>query len=124
MTTVTAVKRALEEAASNPEVGSRASALLTSLGNYPKAVTILANRLSDRGAAGNAAVRSNLIVLEALAAQPGLSPVAKGVLEWAIDQLTPPCLNADSYIEGKDCPTLLGEVCRQGQRCCQRRPGR
>lgn len=27
-----------------------------------------------------------------------------------------------NYIARRDCPTQLGDACRQGQRCCQRNP--
>lgn len=96
MTTVTAVKRALEEAVQELDRQQRTSEMerdrlaLMYLSRAPIAQTILANRLSDRGTAGNSAKRSNLIVLQALSESDMLAPVAKSALQWAIDQLTPP----------------------------------
>ena len=88
MTTVTAVKRALEEVRDQRFYNDRRA--LHHIINSPTLLTMIADRLSDRGTAGNAAARSNLIVLEAIKGSPGLSKIANDALEWAIDQLTPP----------------------------------
>ncbi len=107
MTTVTEVKRALQEAAKSLSATENPSLqrMLASLANSPVAATILANRLSDRGEAGNDAVRRNLGDLNRIAAdlrfeatrvgRPGcrvrLEAADKlAALEWAIEQLTPP----------------------------------
>lgn len=110
MTTVTAVKRALEETAdqldNDAPLGSiRIKSVVRMVAADPKAVTILANRLSDRGTAGNDEARRNLGDLERIAADlrftaervgaPGCATRLEAAdklaaLEWAIDQLTPP----------------------------------
>ena len=92
--TVTALKRALEQTApimrADPDCSPDMVKAVQRIMHSPYALTILANRLSDRGAAGNAARRSNLIVLERLAEVEVLSAIAKDALQWAIDELTPP----------------------------------
>lgn len=105
MTTVTAVKRALEEAALDNVLSGGTRYCLDGLARNPTALTILANRLSDRGEAGNEAARRNLGDLNRIAidlrftrdriGNPGcrarLEAADKlAALEWAIDQLTPP----------------------------------
>lgn len=126
MTTVTAVKQALEEILTTRQGLDRCDiATLQAfrrINDNPVALTILANRLSDRGTAGNDARAINLAYLSGLTNELAADSPARAALEWAVDQLTPP--EPASYIERADCPTPLGEVCRQGQRCCQRRPGR
>lgn len=112
MTTVTAVQRAAEEAmrvrlqdlgkpaSGDPMDCSRDVDALRRLVNSPTALTILANRLSDRGEAGNEASRMNLVSLQGLRQdlRHTLGDVEHSTrlgnhiaaLEWAIDQLTPP----------------------------------
>lgn len=95
MTTVTAVKRALEETADQLENGKlgevRIKSVVRLIAADPTAVTILANRLSDRGEAGNQAAQDNLedlgFILRRLKRDGDLNASA---VEWAIDQLTPP----------------------------------
>ena len=169
MTTVTAVKRALEECVTDAKLGAGARYAISQLLPRPDALTAIANRLSDRGEAGNAASAKNLKELETLAYELAASDhVAFSAVEWAIDQLTPPelasapvmglevkadpTLPSDAfyiqqvgrvdraaiakralagqeidvselrYLTRADCPTPLGEVCQQGQRCCQYHP--
>jgi hypothetical protein len=103
MTTVTAVKRAFVELRDEPEHG--ACDAFAAIARNPTALTMLANRLSDRGHAGNEAVRRNLGDLKRIAADlrftaervgaPGCSVRSEAAdklaaLEWAIEQLTPP----------------------------------
>lgn len=105
MTTVTAVKRALEEVNAElkgDSLGKRATEVYI---QSPTLLTMLANRLSDRGDAGNDAARRNLGDLKRIAddlrftaervGAPGCSVRLEAAdklaaLEWAIDQLTPP----------------------------------
>lgn len=90
MTTITAVKRALEETRDEyPNVYDKA--VFETLANNEKFVTILANRLSDRGEAGNAARDKNLADLDRLWKRLISQGATEArALEWAIDQLTPP----------------------------------
>lgn len=92
MTTITAVKRALEETATEIKVGSLVRRALRTIADRPQAVTMLANRLSDRGDAGNAAVAKNLRAMNGMieVIQDEFGPAHVAVLQWAIDQLTPP----------------------------------
>lgn len=104
MTTVTAVKRALEETLPHLGIEQGSDAIIDLL-ESPTALTILANRLSDRGKAGNEAARRNLGDMKRIAADlrftaervgaPGcqvrLEAADKlAALEWGIEQLTPP----------------------------------
>lgn len=105
MTTVTAVKRALEEAREEADIGPPSKEAMLRLIHNPTALTILANRLSDRGEAGNDAARRNLGDLKRIAADLSFTAERVGApgcqvrleaadklaaLEWAIEQLTPP----------------------------------
>jgi hypothetical protein len=98
-TTVTAIQRAANEAAQLLNMRPRDARteddrlMLAYLSKSPTALTILANRLSDRGEAGNAAVARNLAEMRATVRAMrfgGPIPLTAETLEWAIDQLTPP----------------------------------
>lgn len=106
MTTVTAVKRAVEEAYKELPSDGLDKRGLYYLSKSPTALTILANRLSDRGEAGNTAVSRNL---QELADLRDLlkSGAMKDALEWAIDQLTPPELASASPLAS--IPYLMAE---------------
>lgn len=51
-------------------------------------------------------------------------PTACTLLANSINQRTGATLELRPHIERSDCPTPLGEVCRQGAACCNRKPGR
>lgn len=95
MTTVANVKRALEEAACNEVIDEKSFDAFVQVANSPTALTILANRLSDRGTAGNAAAVNNLASLRLFADKLAADGADVSPLEWAIDQLSPPQLNGD-----------------------------
>lgn len=96
MTTVTTVKRALEETLADEfcakavkhSIAHDAKNGVIALLSSSTALTILANRLSDIGEAGNKARERNLEDLRHLA-----NCVESPGLEWAIEQLTPPTIN-------------------------------
>lgn len=105
MTTVTAVKRALEETARDKAVSIPDANALFDFAQDPTVTTVLANRLSDRGEAGNEAARRNIGDLNRIAqdlrftrdrvGNPGCwarrdAATKLEALEWAIEQLTPP----------------------------------
>lgn len=91
MTTVTAVKRALEECINANEPGTWSQIAFVHLANDPTALTILANRLSDRGEAGNDAATRHLDQLrDLLRSRHTTTRRDDAALQWAIDQLTPP----------------------------------
>lgn len=88
MTTVANVRRALHECCETP--GFQDTNAATTLLNSPTALTILANRLSDMGTAGNAARDANLADLRAMYQTGVIQSGQENALGWAIDQLTPP----------------------------------
>lgn len=96
MTTVTAVKRALEETTpilrADPDTAPDLIKACQRVMHSETALTILANRLSDRGEAGNAAALANLATLREFerAFRHDRRFKAADALQWAIDQLTPP----------------------------------
>ena len=90
MTTVTAVRRALEEASQDTGMNLRGQIAIEKLTRNPTALTILANRLSDTGTAGNAARDRNLATLRTMYETGVIQAGQENVLQWAIDQLTPP----------------------------------
>jgi|SRR6476661_642874 len=103
MTTVTAVKRALEEARADLPIDlPHTREAFTMIATSPTALTILANHLSDRGEAGNRAAEKNLRGLDHLreVALEQLGPAHLAALDWAIDQLTPPEPAMLSHEEG------------------------
>jgi hypothetical protein len=137
MTTVTAVKRAAEEVAADPQSALALTyddlVAVVRVSLSPTACTLLANRLSDRGDAGNAAARENLARLSALAddlTRDGRSDDVNA-LDWAIDQLTPPELArpanrivARNTGEPKSQPIYMCIRCQDGRRACTCEPKR
>ncbi len=103
MTTVSAVKRAVLEALEECPQKTQERFTFDALARSPAALTILANRLSDRGEAGNTAAKANLDVIAEQAVSLATLRQANmlsvegirfaAALEWAIDQLTPPDRN-------------------------------
>lgn len=121
MTTVTAVKRAIEECIDCEEPGTNPHAALVYIASNPRIVTMIANNLGNRGTAGNAARDRNIadlrqqrdhwkafqasarMVSEARALQPHID-----ALEWAIDQLSrPQPFNVGDVIGAARNPGLL-----------------
>jgi len=105
MTTVTAIKRALEETTpilrADPDTAPDLIKACQRIMHSDTALTILANRLSDRGEAGNAATQRNLLHLQQIIiAYDNGNHDQRAALNWAIDQLTPPEPATLSYEEG------------------------
>jgi len=95
--TITQVRRALEEFGALPggKYGHSITSAAQLLASDPTACTLLANSIN----------------------QPlGATLEVRTDVEFDRQGIR--------HIERKDCPTPLGEVCRQGQTCCQRKPGR
>lgn len=103
--TVTALKRAVEEAAADDSLayeglqGFAISDMFGYIAENPTALTILANRLSDRGEAGNAASKANLADIQNVVDNMSPSDPRKAALEWAIDLLTPPELATNPVLD-------------------------
>lgn len=106
MTTITAVKRALEETLVIGvfELSDNEILTLQAVANSPTLLTLIANRLSDRGRAGNAMSLVHLAVLGRALNNAKLYGVGDlyAALEWAIDQLTPP----EPALKATDSPAL------------------
>jgi hypothetical protein len=120
MTTVTAVKRALEETLVIGvfELSDNEILTLQALANSPTLLTLIANRLSDRGEAGNAANRANLAHLRNMSVAYHADQVEQRLaLDWAIDQLTPPTLATPAK------PCTMGVGCDQTGHCFARANG-
>lgn len=96
MTTVAAVKRALEETIKQAplSMGMDVSRALAEVAASPTALTLIANRLSDQGDAGNKARDRNLERLNSIHKSfvdiVGPNGEDAQAIEWAIDLLTPP----------------------------------
>lgn len=112
MTTVTNVKRALEEFGALPggQYGHSMTAAAQLLASDPTACTMIANSLADMGRAGNAARDANLATLQRLLSDTRhRGTVGKvAALEWAIDQLSRPRpFNAGDTVGAARNPALL-----------------